>query len=113
MKTRIKQLREEKHMTQLSLAMKIGTSQQTISKIEAEIIVPRADILLGVANLFRVSTDYLLYASDVKRTFEQEKFVNRSFEKYYDLLLSYEELNEYNKNVILQMIHTLSEIENS
>lgn len=111
MRTRIKELRESKHMSQLKLAMDIGTTQQTISKIEAEQIVPRADILLGVSKEFHVSTDYLIYASDRKRTFEQEHFINRTFEKYYDLLLAYHELNEKNKLVIQAMIDVLKDIE--
>ena len=111
MRTRIKELRENKHMSQLKLAMNIGTTQQTISKIEAEQIVPRADILLGISKEFHVSTDYLIYASERKRTFEQEQFINKSFEKYYDLLLSYHELNEKNKIIIQAMINVLKDIE--
>ena len=34
MKNRVKELREAKHLTQTGLALKVGSTQQTISKIE-------------------------------------------------------------------------------
>lgn len=40
METRVKQLREERNISQLNLAVRIGVSQQTISKIEMGTCVP-------------------------------------------------------------------------
>lgn len=37
MKNRVKELRDAKHLTQTGLALKVGSTQQTISKIEREI----------------------------------------------------------------------------
>ena len=34
MKNRVKELRDAKHLTQTGLALKVGSTQQTISKIE-------------------------------------------------------------------------------
>ena len=36
MKNRVKELRDAKHLTQTGLALKIGSTQQTISKIESK-----------------------------------------------------------------------------
>lgn len=41
MKNRVKELRDAKHLTQTGLALKVGSTQQTISKIEREIGVPK------------------------------------------------------------------------
>lgn len=36
MKNRVKELRDAKHLTQTGLALKVGSTQQTISKIETD-----------------------------------------------------------------------------
>lgn len=36
MKNRVKELRDAKHLTQTGLALKVGSTQQTISKIERD-----------------------------------------------------------------------------
>ncbi len=64
MKTRIKELRMSRKMTQISLAIAIGYSQNMISKIELEIAIPNADFLCKVADYFHTSVDYILYRSD-------------------------------------------------
>ena len=64
MKTRIKELRTAKNITQTALALAIGSSQNVISKIELEYTVPDANILCGIADYFHTSVDYLLYITD-------------------------------------------------
>lgn len=64
MKTRIKELRTAKNITQTALALAIGSSQNVISKIELEYTVPDANILCGIADYFHTSVDYLLYRTD-------------------------------------------------
>ncbi|MDE5778860.1 MAG: helix-turn-helix domain-containing protein, partial [Lachnospiraceae bacterium] len=64
MKTRIKELRESRGMSQEALAGLVNSSQQAICRYEKEITVPPSDIILEVANYFEVSTDYVLYHSD-------------------------------------------------
>lgn len=41
MNTRVKELREKKNLTQLGLAIRAETSQQTISKIENGTCIPK------------------------------------------------------------------------
>lgn len=55
MKNRVKELREAKHLTQTGLALKVGSTQQTISKIEREIGVPKLDLALIMADFFNVT----------------------------------------------------------
>lgn len=46
MKNRIKELREQKRISQVCLATHIGCSQNTISKMELEMSEPKASQLL-------------------------------------------------------------------
>lgn len=64
MKTRIKELRLEKNLTQQTLAKHLGTNQTTLSKIECGLAIPDAMLLISLSNLFHVSTDYILCLSE-------------------------------------------------
>lgn len=66
MKTRIKELRQSKKLTQTALAIIVGCSQNTISRIELEEAEPTASILIEVSNYFNVSIDYILYRTEYK-----------------------------------------------
>lgn len=61
MNTRIKELRLSKGLSQLALAMKVGCSQNTISRIELGLSEPNSTILLNIAAYFNTSVDYLLH----------------------------------------------------
>ena len=61
---RINELRLSFGWSQVQLAEKLGISKQTISNWENENIQPSIEMLLRLAKLFRVSTDYLLGLSD-------------------------------------------------
>ena len=51
---------EENNMKQNVVAEKIGVSEVTISRYISGKRTPRLDIIIKIANLFKVSTDYLL-----------------------------------------------------
>ena len=70
MYTRVRELREQKGISQLSLGLRVGCSQNTISKIEKGEVDPRAGILLEMARYFGVSVDYLLGVSNIKTYME-------------------------------------------
>lgn len=57
---KIYKLRKEKGMSQETLAEKIGTTRQAVSKWENNQGYPETEKLLLLANVFEVSTDYLL-----------------------------------------------------
>ena len=63
---RLRQLREEKKMTQLRLGLKVGASQETISGYEIHKAVPPADMLIKLADTLNTSVDYLLGRTDEK-----------------------------------------------
>lgn len=70
MNTRVKELREKKNLTQLGLAIRAETSQQTISKIENGTCIPKIDLAIRLAAIFNVSLDYLFELSNSKRSIE-------------------------------------------
>lgn len=53
-------LRQEKHLTQEELANRVGVSKAMISAYETEIRYPSYDVLIRLASVFGVTTDYLL-----------------------------------------------------
>lgn len=63
---KIKQLRKQRNMSQISLAQQLGVSKSVISSYENGVHLPPYDILLRIARIFSVSTDYLLGAPNYK-----------------------------------------------
>lgn len=62
---RIRELRERDKMTQAELAAKLGISPSTLGRIEkGEIEKVSSDILVKLARVFEVSTDFLLGITD-------------------------------------------------
>lgn len=61
---RLKLLRKQKHMSQLSLAMKLNTTQMSISRYETGKLEPDLKTLILIADFFDVSIDYLLERTD-------------------------------------------------
>lgn len=57
---RIKDLREDKDMTQKELAKIIGITQATLSDYEVEKTEPKKDIWIKLASFFDVTIDYLM-----------------------------------------------------
>ena len=65
--SRIKELRKEFGLSPVELAIRMEVTKQTISNWENENIQPSVDMLVGLANVFNVTTDYLLGLDDVPR----------------------------------------------
>ena len=63
---RIKELREEQHMTQVRLSIELGVSQETISAYEKGKHLPSVAALIQLSNIFHVSCDYILGLSDIR-----------------------------------------------
>ena len=56
----LKTQRLKKEMTQAQLAQKLGVTKSVISAYETGLRLPSYDILIHIAKLFNVSTDFLL-----------------------------------------------------
>lgn len=63
----IKELRNEKNFSQAELAKAIGVSQKAIDYWERSVNEPKASYIVRLADLFDISTDYLLGRIDDER----------------------------------------------
>ena len=63
---RIAQLRKEKHLNQIGLAMKMNISQYMVSAYETGRHQPTMDMLIELSDFFGVSVDYLIGRSNVR-----------------------------------------------
>ena len=75
---KIKSLRREAKMTQENLAELLSISPQAISRWETDVAMPDISLLPPLANLFNVTTDYLLgmetYQKDLRKAEFDEAF---------------------------------------
>lgn len=70
---RIRQLREDKDLTQTYMANLLNINQRTYSRYETgEHAVP-LDALCKLAEFHHVSTDYLLNRTDIKQPYPKKK----------------------------------------
>lgn len=57
---RIKILREQQNKTQTELAKQLGITRSSVNAWEMGVSVPSTQYIVELANIFQVSTDYLL-----------------------------------------------------
>ena len=65
---RIKELRDEKNMTQIRLSVELEVSQETVSAYEIGKHYPSVKSLMRMAELFDASMDYIMGLSPVRNT---------------------------------------------
>ena len=75
----LKAARKEKGISQSQLGAMIGVSKAVISKYENAQSYPGYDTLIKLANVFRVSTDYLL-GVEKKKTIGIEGLTNKQID---------------------------------
>ena len=63
-RTRIRDLREDRDWTQKELADRLKISRSAYSAYENGANAPPLEILIALADLYRVSVDYLLFRTD-------------------------------------------------
>lgn len=61
----IRELRQDRGLTQTELAQKLSTTQDTISLWELDKSLPNVLELIALAKFFNVSTDYLLGLKEI------------------------------------------------
>ena len=57
---RIRELREEKHITQVRLSTELGVAQETISAYEQGRHLPSVTTLIKLSNILGASMDYIM-----------------------------------------------------
>ena len=98
---KIKKLREEHNMTQGDLAKLLELGNSTISMYENEVRYPDTFALKKIAEIFNVSTDYLLDLSDIKEPIQ----IAASMNKDADL----SDMSEKDKQLVISIIKQLKE----
>lgn len=61
---RLKELRDQRHISQVFLGLELGMSQNTISRYETGAREADYETLISFADYFNVSVDYLLGRTD-------------------------------------------------
>ena len=80
---KIKSLRREANMTQENLAELLSISPQAISRWETDVAMPDISLLPPLANLFNVTTDYLLGMETYQKDLRKAEF-DEAFHKYWE-----------------------------
>ena len=94
-----------------TLTLKVGSTQQTISKIEREIGVPKLDLALIMADFFNVTLEYLFCLSDKKHKLEHQIEIDKTIEEFYDFFVDYQDLNSENKETLNLIMRRLLEVQ--
>ena len=95
---RLKELREERHLTQSEVAQQIQTSQTNIGRWENELNEPTASFLVRLADFFNCSVDYLLgREDDFGNVVVQTEKPDPLPQDEQDLLETYRKLDNLNK----------------
>ena len=94
---RIKELREQKKITQVRLSIELEVSQETISAYEKGKYYPSAKSLIRLRKIFGVPIDYILGLSDHK--YETQAFSDLSQDEAH-LLQLYRHLDPNGRELI-------------
>ncbi len=97
---RIYELRTNKRMTQLSLGVKLGVTQETISAYENKKTYPTLAIIIQMCEIFSVSSDYLLGFTNDKNYLS---FNDLSSTEMY-LIRNYRRLSVKDKMIVENLI---------
>ncbi|HBA68239.1 MAG TPA: hypothetical protein DCZ40_02650 [Lachnospiraceae bacterium] len=109
MKTRIKELRQERNYTQELLAVKVGANQTALSRIECGLAIPDADLIVKLSSAFHVSADYILCLSDQRLLNDNTDGKNTNIPPWFQTQLSL--LQRLNPNQRIHLQHFLESIE--
>lgn len=91
--------------------MELGTSQQTISRIEYKDELVPTDILIRASQYFHVSADYLLGLTEEKYNRNCEEWLNKCVMEYEEILIEYVSLRPEYREIVKSVVKTLSDIQ--
>lgn len=81
----LKNLRLSMGLTQKQLAEKLGISKNAVSYYEKSLRCPSSDILMQMAGVFHVSTDFLLGLELRKQTFDVSGLTDEDIELLHSI----------------------------
>lgn len=100
---RLKELREQKKMSQQALADILHVTQQSVYKYEHNLAVPDLDILICIADFFNTSIDYVVGVTDSPTKYEAYDINSLTKDELY-LLNYYRTLSPKAKELIYELI---------
>lgn len=89
----IKRLRQSEGLNQVELSKKLGVTKQCVSNWENDNVVPSIEMLVKIADFFKVTTDYLL-GRDEKASIDVSKLTNEQVAHISLIVSDIEKLNE-------------------
>ena len=99
----LEQLRKQHKISQMTLGKALGLTQQMISTYEQDLSSPNVEVLIRVADHFKLSIDELVGHTPLK---DNDSMSSKDrLTRYYDLL------TDYNKDRCLTIIETILETE--
>jgi transcriptional regulator with XRE-family HTH domain len=101
---KIKELRNQNHLTQTELAAKLKITRSALSLYELNKRKPDGDILITIANYFNVTTDFLL---------GKEQVTKDSITDQQNLLDSLSPENQRKALEYIKMLKIMDEVTNS
>ena len=105
MKTRIKELRLEKKLTQQALAEQLGITDRAVSKWETGNSMPDSSIMLELRQILGITVNELLSGEEI----HMENYEIKADENL--LALKQRDENNLNKNVVICFIYSLTLID--
>lgn len=105
MKNRIKELREERSMTQVRLSIELEVTQETISAYEIGKHYPSVKSLLHMVKLFDASMDYIMGISPIRKMEIENILPNDEIR----LLSLYRKIDETQKEKVYSYMQGMAE----
>ena len=107
-RNRIRELRKNLNLSQIGLSLILGTTQQTVSRMEISGDIP-TDLLIKMSRFFNATTDYILGISEYKRDLSGQLRMNHEMDMYYDIILRYQQLSTVNRRTLLVILDRLEQ----
>lgn len=107
--SRFKELRLARGLTQGKLAKELGTSQQTISRIEFRDELIPTDILIKASEYYNVSIDYILGLSDERSNQTCQERMYQYLAGQEDFMMEFTNLKPKYQKVVKSVVRTLAE----
>lgn len=105
--SKLRELRKKRDLKQELLADEIGTSQQTVSRIENDKLSMSIETLIRLSAYFNVTTDYLLGISDIEPPEEEEDG------KAQELAQLYMALRERDRELLFSQARKMYELDHT
>lgn len=102
---KIKELREDKNLSQEEVAKGINTSQRNIGRWEKEENEPTANFLIKLADYFQVSVDYLLGRTDELGIIQNNNSLSKNES---ELLYLFKKLDSTKQNKVIGYCYALA-----